>query len=200
MMESIDIQKLVLDAKNGDQQAFTNLVNIYSERIYNLGLRILRNQDDAADILQETFVAAYNKLSTFDGRSNFFTWLYRIATNFALMKLRKEKRVVLADSQIETQFDRPEQMTLHEWRDLPLKNMLNNEFKKHLDDALNELPEIYKSVFILRDLENMSIKEASKILNITESNVKIRLKRARMYLRENLAHYMEEYSGETLQQ
>jgi RNA polymerase sigma-70 factor (ECF subfamily) len=200
MMESIDIQKLVLDAKNGDQQAFTNLVNIYSERIYNLGLRILRNQDDAADILQETFVAAYNKLSTFDGRSNFFTWLYRIATNFALMKLRKEKRVVLADSQIETQFDRPEQMTLHEWRDLPLKNMLNNEFKKHLDDALNELPEIYKSVFILRDLENVSIKETSKILNITESNVKIRLKRARMYLRENLAHYMEEYSGETLQQ
>jgi RNA polymerase sigma-70 factor (ECF subfamily) len=171
-------------------------VNIYSERIYNLGLRILRNQDDAADVLQETFVAAYSKLETFDGRSNFFTWLYRIATNFALMKLRKEKKVVLADAQLESNFDRPDEMTLHEWRDLPLKNMLNREFKKHLEEALNELPEIYKSVFILRDIENMSIKETGKVLNITESNVKIRLKRARMYLRENLAHYMDEYLQE----
>jgi RNA polymerase sigma-70 factor (ECF subfamily) len=195
-MEDSNVRQLVIQAKGGDDTAFTELVNLYSNRIYNLGLRILKNQDDAADILQETFVTAYNKIGTFDGRANFFTWLYRIATNFALMKLRKERRTVLSDSQIESQFDRPDEMTLHEWRDLPLKNMLSFEFKKHLDEALNELPEIYKSVFILRDLENMSIKQTSKILNITESNVKIRLKRARMYLREKLAHYMEEFGRE----
>jgi len=154
----------------------------------------LRNADDASDILQETFVAAYNKLETFDGRSNFFTWIYRIGTNFALMKLRKEKRTILTDGEIEAQFDRPDEMTLHEWRELPLKDMLSDEFRRHLDNAVNELPEIYKSVFVLRDMENLSIKETGKILNISDSNVKIRLKRARMYLREKLATYMEEYS------
>ena len=87
-------------------------------------------------------------------------------------------------------------MQIHEWQDLPLRDMLNNEFRKHLDEAIDQLPEIYRSVFVLRDLENMSIKETSHILGITESNVKIRLKRARVYLREELANYMDEYTRE----
>ncbi|MBN2366610.1 MAG: sigma-70 family RNA polymerase sigma factor [Calditrichaeota bacterium] len=189
--ENVDL--LVSEAKKGSQQAFTQLVELYSERIYNLGLRILKNQDDAADILQETFTAVYEKLDSFDGRSNFFTWLYRIATNFALMKLRKEKRTVYTDQDMEEKFDNPDQIQIHEWRDLPLRDMLNVEFRKHLDYAIDQLPEIYRSVFILRDVENMSIKETSQILDISESNVKIRLKRARLYLREDLAHYMDEY-------
>ena len=197
-MDNKEVRNLVLKAKAGDKEAFGQLVNLYSERIYNLGLRILKNNDDAADVLQETFVAAYNKIHTFDGRSNFFTWLYRIATNFALMKLRKDKRTVLTDSDMEKNFDNPNKMTIHEWQDLPLKDMLSDEFRKHLDEAVNELPEIYRSVFVLRDLENLSIKETSHILNITESNVKIRLKRARIFLREKLAHYMEEFSKEAL--
>lgn len=191
-MEEIQVRSLIERAKGGDDDAFTELVNLYSERIYNLGLRILKSSDDAADILQETFLAAYEKLDTFDGRSNFFTWLYRIATNFALMKLRKDKRTVLTDQDMEAKFDNPDALQLHEWRDLPLQEMLSDEFKKHLDRAIEQLPEIYKSVFILRDLENLSIKETSQILNITESNVKIRLKRARVFLREHLAQYMEE--------
>jgi len=185
---------LVKQTKKGDQAAFTELVELYSERIYNLGLRILKNPDDAADILQETFLAVYEKIDSFDGRSNFFTWLYRIATNFALMKLRKEKRTIYTDQDMEEQYDDPEKMHIHEWQDLPLQDMLNDEFRKNLDDAIDRLPEIYRSVFVLRDLENMSIRETSHVLGITESNVKIRLKRARVYLREELAHYMEEYT------
>lgn len=190
------IDQLVARVKKGDQTAFSELVDLFSERIYNLGLRILKNSDDAADVLQETFLAVYEKIDTFDGRSNFFTWLYRIATNFALMKLRKDKRTVYTDNDMEEQFDNPEKIQLHEWQDLPLKDMLNNEFRKRLDTAIDRLPEIYRSVFILRDLENLSIKETSKILNITESNVKIRLKRARLYLREELAAYMGELAKE----
>jgi RNA polymerase sigma-70 factor (ECF subfamily) len=193
-METGQVGYLVKKAKKGDQAAFTELVEIFSERIYNLGLRILKNPDDAADILQETFIAVYEKIDSFDGRSNFFTWLYRIATNFALMKLRKEKRTIYTDQDMEDQFDDPEKMQIHEWQDLPLRDMLNSEFRKHLDDAIDQLPEIYRSVFVLRDLENMSIKETSHILGITESNVKIRLKRARVYLREELAHYMDEHT------
>ncbi|GAB4366258.1 MAG: sigma-70 family RNA polymerase sigma factor [Calditrichia bacterium] len=193
-MDEKYVRQLVKRAKRGDNEAFTELVNINSERIYNLGLRILKSKDDAADILQETFIAAYEKLDTFDGRSNFFTWLYRITTNFALMKLRKDKRTVLTDQIMETQFDNPDQLQPHEWRDFPLRDMLSEEFRKHLDEAVDQLPEIYKSVFVLRDLENMSIKQTSAILNITESNVKIRLKRARVFLREYLAKYMEEFA------
>lgn len=188
------VDHLVTQTKNGDQAAFTELVELFSERIYNLGLRILKNPDDAADVLQETFLAVYEKINSFDGRANFFTWLYRIATNFALMKLRKEKRTVYTDQDMEEHYDNPNKVQIHEWQDFPLRDMLNEEFRKHLDFAVDRLPEIYRSVFLLRDVENLSIKETSKILGITESNVKIRLKRARVYLREDLAAYMEEYS------
>ncbi len=191
-MDEKQVRALVNRAKRGDHEAFTELVNHYSERIYNLGLRILKNADDAADVLQETFVAAYEKLESFDGRSNFYTWIYRIATNFALMKLRKDKKTVLSDQDMETHFDNPEKMQISEWQDVPLQEMLSEEFRRHLDEAVDQLPEIYKTVFVLRDLENMSIKQTSKVLGISESNVKIRLKRARVFLRENLAHYMGE--------
>jgi RNA polymerase sigma-70 factor, ECF subfamily len=197
MFTAVDDQKvnqLVAQAKAGGREAFTELVELFSERIYNLGLRILKNPDDAADVLQETFLAVYEKINSFDGRSNFFTWLYRIATNFALMKLRKEKRTVYTDQDMEEHYDNPGKIQIHEWQDFPLRDMLNEEFRKHLDVAVDRLPEIYRSVFLLRDVENLSIKETSKILGITESNVKIRLKRARVYLRENLAAYMQEYS------
>lgn len=191
-MNRADIRELVLRAKSGDDDAFTELVNIYSDRVYNLALRILRRADDAADVLQETFIKVYEKIDSFDGRAHFFTWLYRIATNLSLMKLRKEKRTVLADEELERRFDRPDDIDIHQWQTVPLQSLLSEEFRKHLDQAVDSLPEIYRSVFVLRDLENLSIKETSRILGITETNVKVRLKRARMYLREKLAEYMSE--------
>ncbi len=191
-MEKERIRDLVKRAKEGDKEAFTELVNLYSDRVYNLALRILKSPDDAADVLQETFMAVFEKIHTFDGRADFFTWLYRIATNFSLMKLRKSRHLILSEEELETKFDNPGKMELYEWQNLPLKDMLSEEFRKHLDEAVDSLPDIYRSVFVLRDLENLSIKETSKILGITESNVKIRLKRARMFLREKLAQYMTE--------
>ncbi len=194
-MDKDEIREVVKRAKEGEEDAFTQLVHLYSDRIYNLALRIVRRTDEAADVLQETFIKVYEKIDTFDGRSDFFTWLYRIATNLSLMKLRKNKRTVLSDEDIEQQFDRPNSAEISEWQSLPLKNMLTEEFRKHLDEAVEALPEIYKSVFVLRDLESLSIKETSKILGITETNVKVRLKRARMYLREKLASYMTEFTA-----
>ena len=189
-----NVLELVRRAKAGDEAAFTQLVEMYSDRVYNLALRILRREDDAADILQETFIKVFEKIHTFDGRSDFFTWIYRIATNQSLMKLRKEKRKVLAEEDIELQFDRPNQAEIQEWRAKPLNRILTEEFHQHLDEAVGALPEIYRSVFVLRDLEHLSIKESSRILGITETNVKVRLKRARMYLRDKLAPYMTEYN------
>jgi len=184
--------EVVNRAKQGDHKAFSELVNAYSERIYNLGLRILRKKEDAEDILQETFLTVVQKIDTFDGRSSFFTWIYRIATNAALMKLRKKKPhyVDLPDN---TDFQESIESKLFiDWSQDASLNVHDSEVKKTLNDAINELSDIYKTVFILRDIEQLSIKETSKILDITEENVKIRLRRARQYLRDKLSDYFSE--------
>jgi RNA polymerase sigma-70 factor (ECF subfamily) len=182
----------VARAKNGDQKAFSELVKAYSERIYNLGLRILRKKEDAEDILQETFLTVIQKIDTFDGRSSFFTWLYRIATNEALMKLRKKKLRYVDLPENPDIKENIESKAFIDWSQDTSLNVQNKEVKKILDDAINELSEIYKTVFILRDIEQLSIKETSEILNITEENVKIRLRRARQYLRDKLSDYFSE--------
>lgn len=182
---------VVRKAKKGDKEAFAELVTNYSERIYNLALRILRNREDAEDILQETFLTVLQKLDTFDGRSNFFTWIYRIATNASLMKLRKKR---LGFTELPENPDlgpRHEERIIVDWSQDPSFNIQNEEIKKIIDTAINQLSEIYRTVFILRDIEQLSIKETSKILNISEENVKIRLRRARMFLRDKISEYYE---------
>lgn len=182
---------VVRKAKKGDKEAFSELVTNYSERIYNLALRILRNREDAEDVLQETFLTVLQKLDTFDGRSNFFTWIYRITTNASLMKLRK-KRLVFAELPENPDLGpRHDERIIVDWSQDPSFNIQNEEIKKIIDTAINQLSEIYRTVFILRDIEQLSIKETSKILNISEENVKIRLKRARMFLRDKISQYYE---------
>ncbi len=184
--------KLVTRAKEGDQLAFSELVNAYSEKIYNLALRILRNKEDAEDVLQETFITVIKKINTFDGRSSFFTWLYRIATNVALMKLRKKKHVYVEIQENPDLLENIENKVFIDWSQDSSLNVYNAEIREILDKAIGELSEIYRTVFILRDIEQLSIKETSKILNVTEENVKIRLRRARQYLREKLSDYFSE--------
>lgn len=184
--------EIIESAKQGDKRAMGILVNRYSQRVYNLVLRILRNKEEAEDILQETFLTVVAKLHMFDGRSSFFTWVYRIATNSALMLLRKKKihRANFKDND----FD-PEQIELNnlvDWSQDPTIDVANAETRKKIDEAIGTLKEKYKTVFILRDIEGLSTREASEILNITEENVKIRLLRARQFLRGKLSEYFEE--------
>ncbi len=188
MNETILVEK----AKKGNKAALSQLVNAYSGRIYNLALRILRNKEDAEDILQETFLTVVEKLHTFDGRSGFFTWIYRIATNASLMKLRK-KKLVFQDIGDDAEYtDSIENRVFVDWTQDPSINIYDEEVKKKIDEAVNKLSDIYRSVFVLRDIEGLSIKETSAILNITEENVKIRLRRARQFLRDILSEYFEE--------
>lgn len=183
---------LVEKAKQGDRVALTQLVNRYSERIYNLALRILRKKEDAEDVLQETFLTVVEKLHTFDGRSSFFTWIYRIATNASLMRLRKKKLVFRELSDNDEFQDTAESRVFVDWSQDPSINVFDDEVKAKLNEAINKLSDIYRSVFVLRDMEGLSIKETSKILSITEENVKIRLRRARQFLRGHLSDYFEE--------
>lgn len=185
-------QELVERAKNGDRAALAKLVNKYSDRIYNLALRILRRKEDAEDVLQETFLTVIEKLNTFDGRSSFFTWIYRIATNAALMRLRK-KKVVFQELNDDPDFQESiESRVFVDWSQDPSISVFDEEVKQKLNEAINKLSDIYRSVFVLRDIEGLSIKETSEILGITEENVKIRLRRARQFLRNYLSDYFEE--------
>ena len=177
----------------GDRAEFARLVDAYSSPIYRLGMRMLGNPQDAEDVLQNTFINVLTHLSGFEGRSSLSTWLYRIAANEALMLIRKKKpEINLDDAEGEGNGEdlRPTQIV--DWSARPEDELLSGEAKKTLDAAIQTLPESMRLVFLLRDVEGLSIKETAEALNLTETNVKTRLLRARMFLREKLSTYYGE--------
>ena len=179
--------------RSGDRAEFARLVDAYSTPIYRLGLKMLGNSQDAEDILQNTFLNALTHLSNFEGRSSVSTWLYRIAANEALMLIRRRKsNINIEDMQSEDSDDVPLPETFMDWSLLPEKELISGEGKGVLESAIKKLPETLRVVFILRDVEDLSIKETAEILNLTEVNVKARLLRARMALREQLSSYYAE--------
>lgn len=187
-------QYLSIEAlRAGDRAEFARLVDTYSTVIYRLGLKMLGNPQDAEDILQNTFLNALTHLANFEGRSSISTWLYRIAANEALMMIRRRKsNFNLEDMQPEDADDISLPETFVDWSLLPEKELLSGEGKTVLEKAIKQLPENLRMVFILRDVEDLSIKETAEILNLTEVNVKTRLLRARMALREQLSSYYAE--------
>lgn len=177
----------------GDRAEFARLVDAYSSPIYRLGLRMLGTPQDAEDILQNTFLSALTHLPKFEGRSSLSTWLYRIAANEALMFIRKKKpEINLDDSQAGENDEGLLPTQFVDWSALPEDELLSGEGKKALDSAIETLPESMRIVFLLRDVEGLSIKETADALNLTETNVKTRLLRARMLLREQLSVYYGE--------
>ena len=187
-------QEFSVDAlRAGDRAEFARLVDAYSAPIYRLGLKMLGNPQDAEDVLQNTFLNALTHLADFEGRSSLSTWLYRIASNEALMLLRRKKNTVnLDDFHPEDVEETPLPEVFVDWSALPENELLSGESKKALDAAVRHLPESMRMVFLLRDIEGISIKETAEILNLTETNVKTRLLRARMFLREQLSVYYGE--------
>ncbi len=188
--------KLVERAKKGDVRAFEDLMKTTSGKIYNLGLRLMRNKEDASDILQETYMSAYENLPKFKGNSSFSTWLYRIATNFALMKMRKEKNKKVSVSELQETSGNLYDKALPDWSDSPVDHLKNQELKEVLGKAIDSLPAKYRSVFVLHDIEGMGIAEVADILSISGPAVKTRSHRSRMYLREKLSEYFRQGGAE----
>jgi RNA polymerase sigma-70 factor, ECF subfamily len=182
--------------QTGDRAEFARLVDAYSIQIYRLALKMLADEQDAEDVLQNTFMKALQSIDNFEGRSSLSTWLYRIAVNEALMLIRRHKPTVSVAMDYEDDEDElqhPTQFT--DWCCLPEEDLLSAEAKKHLDRAIQNLPEKLRVVFLLRDVEGLSIRETSEALDLTETAVKTRLLRARLSLREQLSVYY----GERLQ-
>lgn len=193
-MSETTTQELSIEAlRAGNRAEFARMVDTFSAPIYRLGLKMLGNQQDAEDVLQNTFLNALTHLADFEGRSSISTWLYRIASNEALMLLRRKKNTFnLDDFQPEDAEETPLPEVFVDWSALPENELLTGESKQALDAAVKQLPESMRMVFFLRDLEGISIRDTAEILNLTETNVKTRLLRARMFLREHLSTYYSE--------
>jgi len=180
--------------RHGDRRAFARLLDDYSGPLYRLALKMLGNASDAEDALQNTFLKAFQHVDKFEGRSSLSTWLYRIASNEALMLLRKRRpETTFSDIPLDDEDDQnidPIQIT--DWCCLPEEELLSSEGRTALDRAVEHLPETLRIVFVLRDIEDLSILETSQVLGLSETAVKTRLLRARLRLREELSSYYGE--------
>jgi len=185
--DASDELSLVELARAGDATAFTELVKRYDKKIFRLAKHITQNDEDAEDVLQETFLKAYEHLDGFQGNSRFYTWIVRIGVNEALMKLRKRKssRTVSLDEEVDT----GEEMVVREiavWDGNPEDQYSKEEFHELLSAALDSLKPAFREVFTLRDIAELSTEETAERLNISIAAVKSRLLRARLQLREKL--------------
>ncbi len=187
---------LVQLAQHGDNHAFAQLVTNYESRVYNLARRMMRDPQDAEDVLQETFISVYRHLDDFHGDASFSTWLYRIATNASLMKLRSRKPPALSlDEPMESEQDEFMPREIVAWDVTPEEALLNSETRAQMQVAMNTLPETLRAVFVLRDVEGLSVQETADVLGISVPNVKTRLHRARLALRDQLAAYFGAHHG-----
>lgn len=183
---------LVAQAQQGGVEAFSELVTRYEGNIYRLARHITQNPEDAEDVLQETFLKAYEHLGDFQGNSKFYTWLVRIAVNQSLMKLRKRKTD--ASVSLDDPFDTGEENLTREiavWEPNPEQTYSREEIRAILEKAVESLPVTFRAVFALRDIEELSTEETAAMLNLSIPAVKSRLLRARLRLREKLTRYFK---------
>jgi len=178
---------LVDRARNGDSEAFEQLVSRYQRKIYRLARHITDSEEDAEDVLQEAFLKAYEHLEGFQGNSKFYTWLVRIAVNESLMKLRKRKssRTVSLDETPDNGED-PVVREIAVWEGNPEQRYSSEELRGILDKAIEGLKPTFRTVFLLRDVEELTTEETAEALDLSIPAVKSRLLRARLELRERL--------------
>ena len=182
-------EELVQKAQGDDERAFGKLVERYETKVYSLAMKMLRNPEDAEDVLQDTFLRAYRGIKSFQGNSTFSTWIYRITANSALMRLRKKQ---LPTVSIDDADERETPINIADWSPGPVEQLLTQETQKAMDEAIEALPPEFKQVFILRDVEELSNAEVAEILDLSVAAVKSRLHRARLKVRNRLAVYFSD--------
>ncbi len=193
-LETPDLE-LVRLAKAGDLDAFEALTSRHEQRVYALAMRMLRQEHDAEDVTQQTFLSVLENLGGFRGEASFSTWVLRIASHAALKIIRKRKglnTVSLEETteQSENSDSIPHPEFIADWRQSPEHLVERNEVRRLLDDALTRLDDKHRLVFLLRDVEGLSIQETAEALDLSEANVKVRLLRARLQLREELTRVL----------
>ena len=189
-------EDLVARARTKDFTAFEELVDRYEDKIFRLAFRFVRNETEAKEIVQDTFLLVWRKLNTFKGDSQFGSWLYRVATNTALMRLRAQRRhPEISTEELPIDYlDNYGQLPAagENWAKRPDDELQSDELRRRIQKAVDELPEIYRTVFIIRDVEGLSTEETAEVLEISIPTVKTRLHRARLALRETITRYFDQ--------
>jgi RNA polymerase sigma-70 factor (ECF subfamily) len=194
--EPRDEAGMIASILRGESHLFHELIRPYERSVYMMALSFLKNEADAEDAAQEAFLKAYRNLSSFRGESKFGTWVISIALNEARSRLRRQKAMPM-DS-----LDEPPDedghvspALLRDWREIPSESLERLETRQLLQEAIGALPPIYREIFLLRDVEELSIAEAAEVLGITTASVKVRLHRARMMLQKSLAPQLKQMNS-----
>jgi RNA polymerase sigma-70 factor (ECF subfamily) len=184
--------ELIVEFQKGDQRSFEELISRYSNKVFSLASRLTRNAEDAEEVLQDVFVTVHRKIGGFEGKSSFSSWLYRVTVNAAFMKLRKRKQdqtvpleELIQQPVVVPALKSPESSFVD-------SQSIRNEMLEALEAAIRKLPDDYRPVFILRDVDGLTSREVSKILDLTVPAVKSRLHRSRLMLRRRLNRFFVE--------
>jgi RNA polymerase sigma-70 factor (ECF subfamily) len=187
-MQSIET-RLARLAKTGDRGAFADLVELYKDKIYHLGYRMLGNRQEAEDVTQETFLRVYRSLERYDESMKFSTWIYRIGTNLSIDRLRKRKATYSLDADVAGDGEGTDWYgVLASEEPTPEGSVLLSETQRRIREAIISLPKKYKSVVILKYLHDMSLQEIGDVLDMPVTTVKTRVHRGREFLRKKLEH------------
>jgi len=186
-------KRLLALLKNRDQEALREIINKYHDKLFAVANRICNNPADSEEVLQDVYMIALDKIDRFEERSTLSTWLYRITVNAALMKLRSQrtnKSNIPIDGFTALLGEDENVLRFNEEVRSPDETLMRREFYEQIRDSVETLPEIYQSVFFLRDVQGYSIKETSEMLHTTPAAIKSRLHRSRFFLREKLGQHM----------
>lgn len=178
-LKQISDEEIIIEIKNGNIEAYSEIVRRYNQRLYRIAVSYGVTDDDAEEVIQLAYISAYEKLSQFRGEAKFSTWLIRILINECLMLKRQQKRIVKIEESDDVTFSGDNHQN-------PEENYMNIERKEMLEEAVKRLPEKYRTVFIFKEIEGMSIEEISDSLDISKVNVKVRLHRAKSMLKEDI--------------
>ncbi|MEE2986903.1 MAG: sigma-70 family RNA polymerase sigma factor [Nitrospinota bacterium] len=191
-------EALVQELQGGNLEAFDKIVKLYQKKIYALSFNLTRNAMDAQDVTQEVLLTLFRKINTFQGKSAFSSWVYRITLNASYMKLRSKKKdqSISLDDLLPTYNGAGfQQEKIQDWSENTESLLFTNETKSVIQKATDQLPEKEKVVFLLRDVEGLSTEKVSEILELTIPAVKSRLHRARLFLRKKLSNYFGEFNA-----
>ena len=199
--EPVSDESVLVDAaRNGDVGAFEQLVRRYDRNVFRIAQHITQNREDAEDVVQDAFLKAFQNLGQFQGKSKFYTWLVRIAVNESLMRLRRRhpERMVSLDEGVKTEEgSMPREVA--DWYPNPEQLYSQAELKGILSKTIQGLPLVFRTVFVLRDVEALSTEETAEALNLSIPAVKSRLMRARLKLRDRLNKYFKRRNGDSRQ-
>lgn len=186
--------ELIRAINSGQFDRFPDLVKRYEQKLYNFSLRMCRDAADAEDTVQETFLNVFRYLKDFRYETKFKNWLYRVAASTCIKKRRKSKFAPQRELSLDEFYPQSEAEVsdqVPDWAQMPLDKVLSNELLDKINEAIVTLPEKYRLVIVLRDIEGFSTAETAQILNLSDANVKVRLHRARLFLRDKLKGYFE---------